>query len=266
MTAIFSSVIRLNYYSTQLKYPKIIMILKPDKRENEVTSYRPISLLPVISKLFKGVVLKRLLPILKDKNIILDHQFGFKNVTPEQCRRIVQEITKALENKLYWSAVFLHISKSFQKVWQSHGLYKIKQLLPTPYYFLFKSYLRNRSFYVHINGEDSSFGVIKSGIPLGSVLGEILYTIYTLDMPINHELTIATCADDTAFLSINDSSFKASEMLQNQLNIIETWLQKRNIKVNTEKSVHVTFNLRIGDCPKSNNVNYLGLHLDRRLP
>ena len=131
------------------------MVLKPNKREYEVTSYRPISLLSVFSKLFERVILKRLLPILENKNIIPDHQFGFrhKHGIPEQCYRIVQEITKAMENKLYCSAVFLDIRKTFDKVWHCGLLNKIKQLLPVPYYFLIKYYLCDRSFYVHINGE-----------------------------------------------------------------------------------------------------------------
>ena len=128
------------------------MVLKPNKREYKVTSYRPISLLAVFSKLFEKVILKRLLPILEDKNIIPDHQFEFrhKHDTPEQRHRIVQEIIKAIENKLYCSAVFLDISKVFDKVWHCGLLYKIKQLIPAPYYFLFKSFLRDRSFYLRI--------------------------------------------------------------------------------------------------------------------
>ena len=88
-------------------------------------------------------------------------------------------------------------------------------------------------------------------------------------------LTIATNADDTAILSSNESPITASELVQNELNLVENWLKKWNVKVNTEKSVHITFTLRKNDCPPvslnganipiSNNVKYLGLHLDRRL-
>ena len=101
--------------------------------------------------------------MLEGKNIIPDHQFEFrpKYGTHEQCHRVVQEITKAMENKLFCSAVFLDISKDIDKIWHYGHLYKIKQLLPVPYYFLSKSYLRVRLFHNHINGEDSSFEVIK---------------------------------------------------------------------------------------------------------
>lgn len=277
LTTIFNSILRLNHFPSQWKYAKIIMILKPNKSEHNVASYRPISLLPVFSKIFERILLKRLLPYLESRNIIPDHQFGFRHEhgTPEQCHRIVQEITDALEKKLYCSAVFLDVSQAFDKVWHIGLLYKLKHILPAPFYLFFKSYLCNRSFYVHVNGDDSPFGMIESGIPQGSVLGPVLYTIFTSDMPIGNNLTTATYADDTAILSSNENPVEASTKLQTQLNEIEKWLIKWNIKVNTEKSAHVTFTLRKGDCPtlylngdpipKSSKVKYLGLHLDKRL-
>jgi hypothetical protein len=57
------------------------MIPKPGKPLDEVTSCRPISLLPVMSKLCEKVLLKRLKPIIERKELILTHQFGFRNKT-----------------------------------------------------------------------------------------------------------------------------------------------------------------------------------------
>lgn len=71
-------------------------------------SYRPISFLPVFSKVFERLFLKRLLPILEQKNKIPYKQFGFN--------RIVQEVTNVLENKLYCLVIFLDISQTFHKV------------------------------------------------------------------------------------------------------------------------------------------------------
>ena len=89
------------------------------------------------------------------------------------------------------------------------------------------------------------------------------------------QLHTATYADDTAILSSNESPNEASALVQRQLDMLESWLLKWNIKVNTEKSVHVTFTLRKNECPslylngnripKANNVKYLGMHLDKRL-
>lgn len=210
---------------------------------------------------------KRLLPILQEINIIPDYQFGFreKHGTPEQCHRLVKVIRESLESKKFCSAVFLDVKQAFDKVWHQGLLYKLKHLLPTPFYLLLKSYLYKRTFYVNVDGEVSINGSIKAGVPQGSVLGPVLHTIFTADMPVTEDVTVATYADDTS----------ASQLIQSQLNLTEKWLNKWNIKINTEKSTHVTFTLRRGECPSptlngcvipsADSVKYLGLTLDKKL-
>ena len=91
------------------------MLQKPDKPAEQVTSYRPISLLPVISKLFEKLLLKRLKPMIN----IPDFQFGFRNQhsTIDQVHRIITHVERALEEKKYCLAVFLDVSQAFDKVW-----------------------------------------------------------------------------------------------------------------------------------------------------
>lgn len=277
LTVIFNTILRLSQFPTQWKCAKITMIPKPGKPENMITSYRPISLLPAFSKLFERLFKKRLSPVLKDINVIPDHQFGFRqnHGTPEQCHRVVKKIRECLENKLYCSSVFLDVKQAFDRVWHEGLLFKLKHLLPTPFYLLLKSYLSGRRFFVNINGDESEIGTINAGVPQGSVLGPVLYTIFTSDMPVSDDVTIATYADDTAILASSNCPTDASNVIQKQLDLTEKWLDMWNIKVNTEKSTHVTFTLRKEDCPSpklkgdtipsSNYVKYLGLHIDRRL-
>lgn len=116
---------------------------------------------------------------------------------------------------------------------------------------------------------------INAGIPQGSVLGPVLYTIYTADLPTSENVMVATYADDTAILSSSNSSTEASYHLQNHLNKLDHWLKKWNIMVNPNKSQHITFALRREDCPSvsinasvipsSSSVKYLGIVLDRRM-
>jgi len=93
-------------------------ILKPGKPAGEVQSYRPISLLPVLSKLFEKLLITRIQPTLQDKQILPDHQFGFrqKHATTEQVHHIVSIIHDALESDQYCMAAFLDISQAFDKV------------------------------------------------------------------------------------------------------------------------------------------------------
>lgn len=277
VTQIFNAILRLGSFPDTWKVAQIIVIPKPGKPPEEITSYRPISLLPIISKLFEKLFLARLQPILEQKQLIPDHQFGFRNQhsTIEQVHRVAKTIRSDLEHKRYCSAVFLDISQAFDKVWHIGLLYKLKKHLPHELYQVLKSYLNNRYFQIKYGESLSSLHPINSGVPQGSVLGPVLYLLYTSDLPISNNTVMATFADDTAILASHTDPIEASMQLQSGLDKIQEWQRKWRIKTNESKSTHVTFTLRRAMCPpvKLNDeeipqkdcVKYLGMHLDRRL-
>jgi hypothetical protein len=121
LTTLINACIQLNYITDAWKTAELIMIPKPSMNLSEVESYRPISLLPITSKLFENLILKRLKPIIADKHLVPMHQFGFrKNHSPiDQVLRITDIIEKTLENNGVCSAVFLDIAQAFNRVWQS---------------------------------------------------------------------------------------------------------------------------------------------------
>lgn len=274
---IINAMFRVGYFPVQLKVAQIIMIPKPGKPLEDVKSYRPISLLPFLSKIIEKLLLSRLKPILHAKHLIPDHQFGFRehHATTEQVHRTVQIIRSAFERKQYCSATFLDITQAFDKVWHSGLMYKLKKLLPYPFYELLKSYLESRYFFVKFREQQSGLHSILSGVPQGSVLGPLLYTLFTSDLPTCRNTEIATFADDTVILSTNEDPVIASMHLQTHLNKIHDWFQAWRMKANASKSVHVTFTLRTRTCPKvclgneelpqADTTKYLGIHLDRRL-
>jgi hypothetical protein len=94
LTTIYNSMLRLCYFPIQWKYAQIIMIAKPGKSPTETISYRPISLLPTLSKVFEQLILKRLYETVPINDIIPMHQFGFwaNHSTIQQCHRIVNKI------------------------------------------------------------------------------------------------------------------------------------------------------------------------------
>jgi hypothetical protein len=87
----------------QWKVAKVVLILKPGKLPNDLTSYRPISLLPIISNIFEKLLFKRLLKMVENNGFLPNHQFGFRerHSTMVQTGQIVQRINEALENKHY---------------------------------------------------------------------------------------------------------------------------------------------------------------------
>lgn len=271
-----NAALRLAYVPTQWKVAEVIMIPKPGKPPNEKKSYRPISLLPIISKIFEKLLLKRMLPIIEEKRLIPDHQFGFRNnhSTIDQVYRITNEIEKAFEEKKICSTAFLDVSQAFDKVWHDGLKYKLK-VFPEQIYNILESYLENRFFRVKQGTEYSEFKEINAGVPQGSVLGPILFVLYTRDIPQTEGTTLGTFADDTAVLAISDSIETATSKLQKALNSISDWTKKWRIALNETKSTHTNFtykkvyNLPIYinsvQIPYANEAKYLGMTLDAKL-
>jgi hypothetical protein len=173
------------------------------------------------------------------------------------------------------TAVFLDVAQAFDKVWHTGLLHKIRNTFPSPYYLLLKSYITDRYFQIKFNNSYPNCYQVKSGVPQGSVLGPLLYLIYTADMPTTNITTIATCADDTALLAANNDPIVASKYLQHHLNLLQQWYSKWEIEINQTKSVQVTFTTRRINCrqvhinnikiPVQTETQYLGLHLDQKL-
>ena len=271
---LFNACIRLKHVPSSFKTAQIIMLLKPNKPDEDVSSYRPISLLPIIAKLFEKVIIKRLKPLLNIPNF----QFGFRNnhSTIDQVHRITNVIEQALEQKKYCPAVFLDVSQAFDRVWHEGLIHKMSKILPRNYCKLMESYLSDRKFRV-IHGEAcSEVYSTQAGVPQGSVLGPFLYLLFTADIPTTEDTFIGTFADDTVIMSTDESQLKAVEKLQRALNDVSRWTTDWKIQLNELKSVHVTFTLRRKNnnihtylngrqVPQADSTKYLGLHLDSRI-
>lgn len=101
LSCIYNAMLPLSYYPLTLKFSKIILIPKPNKLPENLTSYRPISLLPTLSKIFKKILLRRLLSLAAEVKIIPDTQFGFrpKHSIIHQLYRAVDTISSSSEKK-----------------------------------------------------------------------------------------------------------------------------------------------------------------------
>jgi adenylate/nucleoside-diphosphate kinase len=121
LTIFYNSMLRLSYYPLLWKLALIIMVPKPRTPINDVTSYRPISLLTIPSKIFERFLLKRLRPNVDFSGLLPNYQFGFRagHPTIHQSHRIVHEIAKSLEGKRLCTAVFLDVPQAFDKFWHT---------------------------------------------------------------------------------------------------------------------------------------------------
>ena len=169
-----------------MKLAQIKMLPKPGKGPHQTASYRPISLLPVFSKILEKIIYDRIKPIIEKEKLTPDYQFGFRNKHSmiEQIHRLINEIILALENKQYCAALFVDIEKAFDKINHESLLQTIRKQFPEQIHQLIKFYLSSRTFVIKIKDTYSEVKDIKAGVPQGSVLGPILYTLYTANIPI----------------------------------------------------------------------------------
>jgi hypothetical protein len=274
LTTIYNSMLRLTYFLVTWKFAEIHT---PGKPPHRVTSYRRISLLPPLSKIFERIHLNRIQVDADINEKIPPHQLDFceYHSTTQRCHRIINEILKCLGEKKLCTAAFLDIQQAFDRVWHDCLLYKLKATPPTPYYLLLKSYLTDRYSQIKFNTATSADFPIHSGVPQRGVFGLLLYLIFTADIQTRNDTVIATFADDTAILASNEDPQTASQSLETHLNHLEAWLNNWRVRVNKTKSAHITFTNRRIDYPDvtingtqlpvTNEVKYLGLILDQKL-
>jgi len=188
------------------------MIVKPGKNPNDITSYHPISLLPILSKILEKILLKQLTLIVDESKLMPSHQFLFrkKQRTIKQAHRLVYKINDNLESKRYCSVAFIDISQASDKVWHTGLLYKLNRAFPYPEYGLLKSYLNDWTFQVRYQEQYNKLYTIQFGVPQGSILGPILYPIFTSDLPETEQTLTAIYADDTAILASHQNHITAS--------------------------------------------------------
>ncbi|VVC28850.1 Reverse transcriptase domain [Cinara cedri] len=186
----------------------------------------------------------RLNPIVEAKQLIPNHQFGFriKHSTIDQVHRVTNVISKALEEKNY-CGVLLDVAQAFDKVWHKGLLLKLRKQLPHTWCALLKSYLTERHFRVRYEGTITNWKCISAGVPQSSVLGPFFYLLYTADIPTNDNTMIVMFADDTAILSTRKDQQAATEILQTTINTVYNWTKRWKIKINGDKSVRVNYTL-----------------------
>ena len=276
LTNIYNAILRTTYFPARWKHAVVIMILKPNKPANDPTSYRPISLLSIFSKIFERLMLPKLLTSLTP--IIPDFQFGFRHLhsCQQQLHRVVEDILETFENQQVCRGVFLDTQQAFDRVWHSGLLFKLKPLLSDTHYRVVQSFLSNRTFHVKCGGTQSPSKPVLASVPQGSVWGPILYVVYVSDIPTAQNTVSAMFADDHAVLSRGSSGLTASANLQRHLNDIARWAKQWRIKMSNSKSCATTFTLktnyntdplRMNDIqvPEVEVVRYLGIHLQQRL-
>jgi hypothetical protein len=193
--------------------------------------------------------------------------------------RLADYVTLNFNSNTSTAAVFLDIEKAFVTTWHSGLLLKLSKLaLSTSLITLVASVLTTRLFDVLVEGEFSSPREIVAGVPQGSVLAPILYSLYINDAPTAPETHFALFADDTRIHATEKHERRVPCKLPRGLTAVKPWCERWNIKINEGKIQAIYFSrirrvpgdvrvlhLKGRDVPFVNNVAYLGVTFDRRM-
>ena len=244
---IFNLSLKTGVFPQIWKTASVQPIFKNKGERTDPKNYRPIALLPSISKVFEHFVQKQLLDYCLTNAIIPDEQFGFlpKRSTVWQLLTVLEDIHRALDDgvNVHVHACFLDISKAFDRV--NHGLLldKLARIgVKQTELAWFNSYLRNRNITTRVDGICSSESKISSGVPQGSVLGPLLFIVYMRDLPDVVSGSSALFADDTlVYDQCHGGPVTTCCRLQRDLSDVQQWAEEWATTFNPSKSAVMVF-------------------------
>ena len=272
------------YFPRCLKIGKVIPIFKEgDKTERG--NYRPITITSGTSKLIEKIVKKRLTNFLEKHNILTNVQFGYRSShsTSHAILNISEKIMKNLDLKNKTVSVFLDLSKGFDCVNHNILLSKLRHYGIRGLAFeFFRSYLTDRKQFTVVNGVSSSVLTVLCGVPQGSVLGPLLFLLYTNDLAKSTNFSVCLFADDTC-LSYSHKNLETLQTICNEeLAIVDDWFRANKLTANSKKASKFLlskqirgsenindplFELKMGNVTleRVSTMKYLGVILDEKM-
>ena len=262
LTLIINQMIHTNIYPNSLKIAKIVPIFKKGDKFL-FSNYRPISLLPSLSKIFERVIFLQITQYLNTNNLITNIQYGFRkqHSTELAALHLTDHLIWETNNKQKPLTIFLDLSKAFDSLDHSILLHKLKYYgFVGNSYELIKNYISDRKQFVIYNETESQYLKMKQGVPQGSILGPLLFLLYINDFPkCSDFFKFLMYADDTTlYCNLTDiCSNNKENFLNHELNNIYNWLTKNKLSLNVNKTKAMTFRLK-----KNNQVVNLNLKIN----
>ena len=237
------------YVPQSFKVAVIKPLLKKPTLDPEVlANYRPISNLPFLSKILEKAVANQLCDFLHNNSLFEDFQSGFRvhHSTETALVKVTNDLLMASDKGLISVLVLLDLSAAFDTIDHQILLQRLEHQIGIKGTALswFKSYFLDRSQFVHVNDESSMQTKVCHGVPQGSVLGPLLFSLYMLPLGNiirNHSINFHCYADDTQlYLSIKPDATNQLTKLQACLKDIKSWMTYNFLMLNSDKTeVHL---------------------------
>ena len=206
-------------------------------------NYRPISLLPCVSKIAERVIVDQLNSHLTTNKLISKSQHGFRQMhsTNTGLLQITEYIRKELDQGKAIGLVALDLSKAFDTIDHRILIRKLPSfnLGPNTIAFL-NNYLSDRALMVRTGKENSKLCSVSRGVPQGSILGPLLFTLYINDVPnliTNSQAMLY--ADDTTLYTSSKFPANIQVTLNNDIKILENWFKENKLKINASKTEYM---------------------------
>ena len=210
-------------------------------------NYRPISVLPILSKIFEKLTLNRMESFISAQALLSPCQFGFRKgkSTTHAILTLLSYIQAAYHQKIYCVCFFLDLRKAFDTVSHHILLQKLAHYgFRGQCHDYLKSYYKNRNQYVFLNGVCSGFREVTCGVPQGAILGPLCFSIFINDLPLAVEADTVLFADDAAFILTSPTLDGLYVKIKKLFSDIEKYLQSNMLVPNSRKSKLMFFSSR----------------------
>ena len=260
LTTIFNKSIQMGVFPDEWKNARVTPLYKMVGKRNNMTNYRPISIIPAVAKVFERIIYDQMYKFLTENILLSCHQSGFRSL-----HSIVTALLEAtdswslnIDQGLVNAVGFLDLKKAFDTVDHSILLSKLENYgIIGAAKDWFSSYLNDRKQVCIVNGCKSSETPIRSGVPQGTILGPLLFLLYINDLP--HCLSFSQprmYADDTSITYASSDIHKINECVNSDLSKIHNWLAANKLTLNMSKTEFLLIGTRqkLSNLPEKPNL------------
>ena len=282
ITSLFNFSLKSGEIPSDWKKANVTPVPKSSTATSLVSNFRPISVLPVIAKVFESVVHQQLYSHPTSNSLLYPSQSGFRpaHSTQDVLIKSVDDWKIALDHGELVGTVLIDLSKALNSIDHTMLLYKLSANgVRGNELDWFRNYLSCRVQRVCIESTTSKWSPITRGVPQGSILGPLLFLIYVNDLPdVVTKCTVHLYADDTTIYCSNKDPAIVQSTLNTDLEKIAEWIEDNGLRMNVAKTQLMIFsrkvpassnpikiNVRGVDIEASNTIKCLGVSIDKDL-